>query len=119
MKNYKDIDEYLANFSGDTKNKLEQIRKTVHEVVPDAQEKISYGIPTFTYHGNLLHFAGYKTHIGFYPGSGPVKEFAKELSVYETAKGTIRLPLNKPLPVDLIRKITKSCAKRNESKKSS
>ena len=117
MKNYKDIDEYLANFSGDTRDKLEQIRKIVREIVPEATEKISYGIPTLTYHGNLLHFAGYKTHIGFYPGSGPIKEFAEELSGYETAKGTIRLPLDKPLPVDLIRKITISCVKRNESKK--
>ncbi len=117
MKNYKDIDEYLADFSGETRKKLDEIRKTVNEEVPEAKEKIAYGIPTLTFHGNLLHFAGYDTHIGFYPGSAPIKQFAEELSGYETSKGTIRLALGKPLPLDLIRKITKACVERNLQKR--
>lgn len=117
MKNYKDVDEYLAGFSGDTRKKLDEIREIVKELAPEATEKISYGIPTLTFHGNLLHFAGYETHIGFYPGSGPIKQFADELAGYETSKGTIRLPLDKPLPLDLIRKITKACIERNLGKK--
>lgn len=113
MQTYKDIDEYLANFSGETRQKLDTIRKITKEVAPEAKEKISYGIPTFTLNGkNLLHFAGYETHIGFYPGSGPIKEFAKELEGYKTSKGTIQFPLDKPLPEELIIKITKSCIKR-------
>ena len=116
MQNYKDIDEYLANFSDDIRGKLEEIRKTVKEIVPEAEEKISYGIPTFTYHGNLLHFAGYETHIGFYPGSAPIKEFAKELAEYKTSKGTVQFPLNKPIPFDLIRKITEFCVAGNSKK---
>ncbi|HEX5796959.1 MAG TPA: DUF1801 domain-containing protein [Candidatus Saccharimonadales bacterium] len=117
MKSYKDIDEYLDNFSGETRKKLDEIRSIVHELAPQAKEKIAYGIPTFTYHGNLLHFAGYETHIGFYPGPAPIKQFANELSGYETSKGTIKFPLDKPLPLDLIRKITKACVERNEAKK--
>ncbi len=117
MRNYKNVDEYLDNFSGDTRSKLEEIRKTVKDIVPEAQQKISYGIPTFTYHGNLLHFAGYETHIGFYPGSGPIKQFASDLKGYKTSKGTIQFPLDKPLPMNLIEKITKACVERNLSKK--
>lgn len=118
MKNYKDIDEYLAQQQPETKEKLEIIRQIVNKLAPESKEKIAYGIPTITYHGNLLHFAGYATHIGLYPGSRPIKQFAKELSAYETSKGTIRLPLDKPLPLDLIKKITEACVERNLSKKS-
>lgn len=117
MKQYKDIDDYLTGQAPQTRPKLETIRQIVKELVPEATEKISYGIPTFTYHGNLLHFAGYETHIGLYPGSAPIKQFADELKTYETAKGTIRFPLDKPLPLDLIKKITKVCAERNLAKK--
>lgn len=116
MKNYKDVDEYLANFSGETRKKLDEIRKTIQELAPSATEKISYGIPTFTMHGNLIHFAGYEGHIGLYPGSGPIRQFAKELSDYETAKGTIKLPIDKPLPTELIRQIVKACVERNLTK---
>lgn len=117
MKKYANVDEYLANYSGETRKKLDEIRKTIHEVVPEATEKISYGIPTFALNGNLVHFAGYENHIGFYPGSAPISEFAKELAGYNTAKGTVQFPLDKPLPLDLIRKITKACVQRNLEKK--
>lgn len=117
MQKYETVDEYLANFSGETRDKLEEIRKTIKSVVPDeAIEKISYGIPTIYLNGNLVHFAGYKTHIGFYPGSVPIAEFAKELSGYKTSKGTVQFPLDKPLPLELITKITKACVARNQAK---
>lgn len=118
MKNYKDIDEYLANFSGDNREKLDTIRQIVKEIAPESKEKISYGIPTFTLNGkNLVHFAGYDNHIGFYPGSAPIKEFEKELKGYKTSKGTIQFPLNKPIPYDLIQKITHLCVERSPSPK--
>lgn len=118
MKNYKDVDEYLADFDGDTLKKLVAIRRTIKEIVPrDTTEKISYGIPTYYYNGNLVHFSGYKTHIGFYPGSAPIEEFKDKLSDFETSKGTIRFSLKRPIPFDLIREITKTCVERNQAKK--
>lgn len=118
MKNYKDIDEYLADFDGDTRKKLDAIRRTIKEITPrETTEKISYGIPTFYFNGNLVHFAGYKTHIGFYPGAAPIAEFKKDLEGYKTAKGTVQFPLDRPIPFDLIRKITAVCVERNQAKK--
>lgn len=118
MQNYKDIDEYLASFEGDTLKKLVAIRRAIKEVVPrNTTEKISYGLPTFYLNGNLVHFAGYDTHIGFYPGSAPIEEFKEELASFETSKGTIRFSLKKPIPFDLIRKITEFCVERNQAKK--
>ncbi len=118
MKNYANIDEYLANFSGGTREKLDSMRKTIKSVMPaEATEKISYAIPTFYLNGNVVHFAGYEHHIGFYPGSVPIKEFEKELSGYKTSKGTVQFPLDKPLPLDLITKMTLVCIERNQAKK--
>ncbi len=109
------VDEYLAGFSGETRQKLDVVRKTIKSIAPsETIEKISYGIPTFYLNGNLVHFAGYKTHIGFYPGSVPIAEFAKELSAYKTSKGTVQFPFDKPLPLELITKITKACIARNQ-----
>ena len=119
MQTYKNVDEYINSFSGETRKKLESLRQAIHSVVPEAKEKIAYGIPTFTHHGNLVHFAGYKTHIGFYPGSTPIKQFERELAGFKTSKGTIQFPLDKPLPIELIRKIVLACAERNEQRKSS
>jgi uncharacterized protein YdhG (YjbR/CyaY superfamily) len=99
------VDEYLATMPAATREKLESLRKTIHEAAPEATEKIGYGIPTFVFHGNLVHFAGYEHHVGFYPGSSPIRHFADELEAYETAKGTIRFPLDSPLPLDLVRRI--------------
>jgi uncharacterized protein YdhG (YjbR/CyaY superfamily) len=118
MKKYKDMDEYIADFDGNTKKKLIAIRRSIKEVVPrETKEKISYGIPTFYLNGNLVHFAGYKTHIGFYPGSAPVAEFKDDLVDFEISKGTIKFSLKKPIPFDLIRKITEFCVERNQSKR--
>jgi len=104
MKNYKDIDEYIDNYPESVQKILQQIRETIHAAAPDAAEKISYGIPTFTFHGNLVHFAAYEHHIGFYPGARAIPEFSEELKSYNTSKGTIQFPIDKPIPLDLITK---------------
>jgi uncharacterized protein YdhG (YjbR/CyaY superfamily) len=108
--NIKTIDQYIARYPKDVQAKLEKIRLTIHKAAPEAQEKISYGLATFTYHGNLVHFGAYDTHIGFYPGSIGVSMFKDELKDYDTSTGTIRFPLDKPVPYDLIKKITRACA---------
>ncbi len=115
--NDKNIDEYIAAAPEHARKPLEQIRKLVHELTPEATEKISYGIPTFYFNGNLVHFAGYEKHIGFYPGSSPISEFKNELAGYKTSKGTIQFPIDKPLPLELIKKITKACIESNRVKK--
>lgn len=107
------IDEYIADFPRDVQPLLEKVRATIRKAAPDATETISYQIPTFVQHGNLIHFAGYNNHIGLYPGSRPIEVFKEELARYKTSKGTVQLPLDKPIPVGLITKITKFCIKRN------
>lgn len=112
-KKAKDIDEYIADFPPDVRLMLQKVRTAIRKAAPHAEEAIKYQMPTFVLNGNLIHFAGYKNHIGLYPGSKPVEEFKDELSRYETSKGTVRLPLDKPIPAGLISKITKFCVKRN------
>jgi uncharacterized protein YdhG (YjbR/CyaY superfamily) len=107
----KTIDEYIAGFPSDVQAILEQIRMTIREAAPDAQEKISYQMPTFTLNGNLIHFAAFKNHIGLYPTPTGIEEFKKELSGYEGGKGSVRFPLDKPIPFDLISRIVKFRAK--------
>ena len=104
---YSTIDEYIASFPHETQNLLEQVRATIKKAAPEAKETISYAIPTFTLSGNLVHFAAFKNHIGFYPTSSGIEAFKKELSVYEGAKGSVQFPIDKPLPLDLISKIVK------------
>lgn len=106
MNKYATIDEYILNFPTNVQTILQKIRTTIQKQAPEAKEKISYGIPTFTFHGNLVHFAAYAHHIGFYPGSSGVNAFKKELAKYHTSKGTIQFPLDQPVPYDLIAKIT-------------
>ncbi len=107
------IDEYIADFPRDVRPLLEKVRAAIRKAAPDAEEAIKYMMPTFVLKGNLIHFAGYNHHIGIYPGPRPIEQFKDELSKYETSKGTVRLPLDKPIPVGLISKITKFCVKRN------
>jgi uncharacterized protein YdhG (YjbR/CyaY superfamily) len=107
------VDEYLAAMPGATRAKLEAIRRTIREAAPEATEKIGYGIPTFVFHGNLVHFAGYEGHIGFYPGASGVRQFADELAGHETSKGTIRFPLDEPPPLDLVRRIVEFRVREN------
>lgn len=111
------IDEFIAKYPADVQATLLKIRQTIHKACPEATEKISYGIPTFAFHGNLVHFAAYEAHIGFYPGAGPIAELATELKPYDTSKGTVRFPLDKPIPYELITKMTKLAAERNLQKK--
>ena len=100
------IDEYIANFPPEIQALLQQIRRTIREAAPLAGEKIGYGIPTFTLNGNLVHFAGFKTHLSFFPTSSGVEHFKDELTAYQTSRGTIQFPLDQPIPFDLIRRIT-------------
>jgi uncharacterized protein YdhG (YjbR/CyaY superfamily) len=100
-----DIDEYIAGFPENVRELLTKIRTTIREAAPDAEEAIKYRMPTFTLHGNLVHFAAFKNHIGFYPAPRGIEAFKDELSAYEGAKGTVRFPLDKPIPFDLIRRI--------------
>lgn len=99
------IDEYIAGFPPEVQDVLEQIRLAIKEVAPDAEEAISYGIPTFVLNGNLVHFAAFKNHIGFYPTPSGIARFEDRLASYERAKGSVRFPLDKPVPLGLIKKI--------------
>lgn len=112
----KDIDEYIAGFPPEVQKLLEKIRRTVSRAAPKAEEAIKYQIPTFTLNGNLISFAAYKKHIGIYPAPREVAEFKKELSAYKGNKSTLQLPLDKPVPVDLISRIVKYQLKRNQAK---
>ena len=107
------IDEYIAGFPQDIQVILEKIRSTIRKAAPDAVEKISYQMPTFTLHGNLVHFAAFKNHIGFYPTPTGTEKFQQELSAYPSGKGSVRFPLDKPIPFALIRKIVKFRVKEN------
>jgi uncharacterized protein YdhG (YjbR/CyaY superfamily) len=109
----RNIDEYIAGFPQDVQTILEKIRTTIRKAAPGAEEKISYQMPTFTLKGNLVHFAAFKKHLGFYPIPTGIKKFEKELSVYKMGKGSVQFPLDKPIPYDLITKIVKFRVKEN------
>lgn len=99
------ISAYISNFPDQVQHLLEELRETIRKAAPEAEETINYGIPTFTLNGNLVHFAAYKNHIGFYPAPSGIEAFKAELSGYEMAKGSVKFPINKPLPLELIRRI--------------
>ena len=101
----RDIDDFISAFPAAIRKKLTQLRRAVQKIAPDAEEAICYGIPTFRLNGNMLHFAAYPTHIGFYPGPGGINAFAEECAPYRTGKGTLQFRLDKPLPMSLLRKI--------------
>ena len=100
------IDEYIATFPKDIQALLEEVRATIRAAAPDAEEIISYQMPTFALNGNLVHFAALKNHIGFYPTSSGIAAFKDEVSRYEGTPGAVKFPIDQPLPLDLIRKIT-------------
>jgi len=107
-KGFKNIDEYISSFPADVRAQLEKLRETIRSEAADAEETINYGIPTFKlYSKNLVHFAGYKHHIGFYPAPSAIKVFKKELSKWQSAKGSVKFPINEKLPMGLIRKIVR------------
>jgi len=110
------IDEYIAMFPEETQKKLKELYETIKKSAPQAEEKFSYGIPTFFLDGNLIHFAGFKSHIGFYPTPGGISAFKKELSVYKSAKGSVQFPLYEPLPLKLVAKIVKFRVEENMKK---
>ena len=102
------IDEYIASFPPEVQEKLRSIRAVIHRAVPDAEEAIRYGIPTFRLDGvNLVHFAAFKTHLSFFPTSSGVAKFLEELSSYVLSKGTIQIPQGVPVPLDLIERIAR------------
>lgn len=101
------IDDYIAQFPQDVQEKLSSIRKTIFKVVPEIEETITYQMPTYKLNGNLLHFAAYKKHIGFYPTPSAIEKFEDELREYKRAKGSIQFPLDRPLPMDLIERIVR------------
>jgi uncharacterized protein YdhG (YjbR/CyaY superfamily) len=114
----KNIDNYLAGVPQPARAMLEKLRSIILSAAPDAEEVISYGMPAFKYHGMLVGFAAWKEHCGFYPwNSSTVDEFKKDLKGYTTSKGAIQFPLDKPLPVTLVKKIVKARMKENISKK--
>lgn len=104
---YKSIDEYISNFPPEVQEILKNLRKVIKESAPDAEEKISYQMPAFALHGNLVYFAAYRNHIGFYPTSSGIDAFKHELLEYKTSKGAVQFPIKKPLPYELISKIVK------------
>src|SRR5262245_26385019 len=112
----KTIDQYIAGFPGEVQEILEKIRMTIRKAAPKAEEKISYQMPSFTLNGSyLIYFAAYKKHIGLYPAPRGDEKFKKELSAYEGGKGTVRFPLDQPIPYGLITRIVKFRASENST----
>jgi uncharacterized protein YdhG (YjbR/CyaY superfamily) len=104
---FQSIDEYIAAFPAEVQKRLQEIRSVIKSAAPQATEKISYQMPTFHLNGNLVHFAAFKNHIGFYPVPSGIEAFKRELSKYAQGKGSVQFPLDEPLPLALIRKIVK------------
>jgi uncharacterized protein YdhG (YjbR/CyaY superfamily) len=110
------VDAYIGAFPQHVQDKLEEIRRIIYTAVPGATETISYGIPTFVLSGNLVHYAGYEKHIGFYPGSSGIATFKDDLAGYKSAKGSVQFPLDKPLPKQVITKIVRFRVEENLKK---
>ena len=116
MNEYKDADEYISLFPPQVQLILQQLRQAIRNLVPEAEETISYGIPTFKLHGNLVHYAAYKKHIGFYPGAAGIEIFKDKLARYKLSKGTVQFPIDEPIPFDLIREIVLFRVNQNQLK---
>ena len=116
-KQSKTIDGYISNFPRNIRDTLEELRRVIRELAPEAEETINYGIPTFKLNGNLVHFAAFKNHIGFYPTPSAIEDFKKELAPYNQAKGSVQFPLDKPIPFDVVKEIVKFRVKENQAKK--
>ena len=101
------IDDYISAFPVETQKALRQMRKAIKAAAPGAEEAIRYGVPTFVLNGNLVHFAGFKNHIGFYPTPSGIAKFKNELSKYKSAKGSVQFPLDEPMPLALVTRIVK------------
>ena len=114
---YETIDEYIASFPEEVGERLRSIRQVVKEEAPEAGETIKYRMPTFTLNGNLVHFAAFQNHIGFYPTPSAMEAFEKELSAYKMGKGSVQFPLDQPLPLSLIRRMVRSRVEENRAKR--
>lgn len=114
---FQTIDEYINLFPKDVQKTLEHVRQAIKKSAPEAQETINYQIPTFKLNGNLVHFAAFKNHIGFYPAPSGLKAFEKELFKYKSSKGSVQFPLDKPMPITLIKNIVKYRVKEALKKK--
>ena len=110
------MEDYIKGFPPEVQTILQELRSAIRKAAPEAEETIGYGIPTFKLKGNLVHFGAYKNHIGFYPAPSGVEAFQKELSVYEGAKGSIKFPIDQPLPLALVTRIVKFRVKENLDK---
>jgi uncharacterized protein YdhG (YjbR/CyaY superfamily) len=113
---FKSVDDYFSAFPASTKSVLGKMRATIKEVVPKAEEVISYNMPAFKQNGILVWYAAYKEHIGFYPTPAPIKIFAEQLQHYKTSKGAIQFPIDKPIPTSLVKKIVRFRVKQNLEK---
>jgi uncharacterized protein YdhG (YjbR/CyaY superfamily) len=111
-----EVDKYISTFPEDVQALLQQVRATIQAAAAEAEETIKYAIPTFVLHGNLVHYAAFKNHIGFYPIPSGMEKFRKELSPYKQGKGSVQFPLDQPMPLDLITKIVKYRMKENMEK---
>jgi uncharacterized protein YdhG (YjbR/CyaY superfamily) len=116
-KAFKTTDDYIASFPKNVQSILQELRQAIKESAPKAEEAISYQMPTFKLNGNLVHFAAWRNHIGFYGASSAIDAFKEELSDCEVVKGTIKFPLNKPIPLDLVKKIVRYRVKENLDKR--
>jgi uncharacterized protein YdhG (YjbR/CyaY superfamily) len=116
-KQIKTMDEYIKTYPKDVQSILEKMRQAIRKAAPEAVEVISYQMPTFKLNGkNLVYFAAFKNHIGFYPIPSGIEAFKKELSSYKQGKGSVQFPMNKPIPYDLVKKIVKYRVKENLEK---
>jgi len=114
---YESINEYIKTFPPDIQNILKKIRQTIREAAPEAEEVISYQMPAFKLNGILVYFAAHKNHIGFYPTASGITAFEDELSSYQSSKGAVQFPLDKPVPFDLIKRIVEFKVKENLGKR--
>ena len=113
------IDEYIAEFPPEIQTRLREVRAVIQEAAPDATETMSYAMPTFDLNGHLVYFAAFKSHIGLYPTPRGIEEFDEELAAYKSGKGSVRFPLDRPLPLDLISRIVRFRAEENARKAAS
>jgi uncharacterized protein YdhG (YjbR/CyaY superfamily) len=116
-KKSQEIDDYITNFPLEIQSLLESLRQTIRQAAPEAEEAFSYQMPTFKLNGNLVHFAAFQKHIGFYPTPSGIAAFAEELAIYKGGKGSIQFPIDQPLPLNLIAKIVKFRVQKNLAKK--
>jgi uncharacterized protein YdhG (YjbR/CyaY superfamily) len=110
------VDRYIEAQPEHVRERLTELRRTIARAAPEASEKISYGVPTFDLHGNLVHFAAFRNHIGFYPTPSGIQAFENELQRYKHAKGSVQFPMAEPLPLDLVARIVQFRVKENAAK---